>query len=137
MQDVQYVDFEHYEEYKVFTIDELKETAKRWEHLAPSFYEWRRAGVHTVIVLVTVAYSPFHSQQYSCFTENEPINRLRWYGHVLRKEDRDWVRKCMEYEVGGGQEVEQRGLGQRLCKKTVRHVSWTGRMLWIAVDGGS
>jgi len=28
-------------------------------------------------------------------------NRLRWYGHVLRKEDTDWVKKCMEYEVVG------------------------------------
>jgi len=28
-------------------------------------------------------------------------NRLRWYGHVLRKEDDDWVKKCMEYEVEG------------------------------------
>ena len=26
-------------------------------------------------------------------------NRLRWYGHVLQKEDNDWVKKCMEYEV--------------------------------------
>jgi len=26
-------------------------------------------------------------------------NRLRWYGHVLQKEDSDWVKKCMEYEV--------------------------------------
>jgi len=26
-------------------------------------------------------------------------NRLRWYGHVLRKGDDDWVKKCMEYEV--------------------------------------
>ena len=25
-------------------------------------------------------------------------NRLRWYGHVLQKDD-DWVKKCMEYEV--------------------------------------
>jgi len=25
-------------------------------------------------------------------------NRLQWYGHVLRKEDNDWVKKCMEYE---------------------------------------
>jgi len=25
-------------------------------------------------------------------------NRLRWYG---RKEDNDWVKKCMEYEVAG------------------------------------
>jgi len=28
-------------------------------------------------------------------------NRSRWYGHVLRKEDTDWVKKCMEYEVEG------------------------------------
>jgi len=28
-------------------------------------------------------------------------NRLRCYGHVLRKEDNDWVKKCMEYEVEG------------------------------------
>jgi len=27
-------------------------------------------------------------------------NRLRWYEHVLRK-DNDWVKKCMEYEVEG------------------------------------
>jgi len=26
-------------------------------------------------------------------------NTLRWYGHELRKEDDDWVKKCMEYEV--------------------------------------
>ena len=28
-------------------------------------------------------------------------NRLQWYGHVLRKEDNDWVMKCMAYEVEG------------------------------------
>ena len=28
-------------------------------------------------------------------------NRLRWYRHVLRKEDDDWMKKCMEYEVEG------------------------------------
>jgi len=28
-------------------------------------------------------------------------NRLRWYRHVLRKEDKAWVKKCMEYEVEG------------------------------------
>jgi len=28
-------------------------------------------------------------------------NRLRWYGHALRKEDNYWVKKCMEYEVEG------------------------------------
>jgi len=25
-------------------------------------------------------------------------NSLRWYGHVLRKEDTEWVNKCTEYE---------------------------------------
>jgi len=28
-------------------------------------------------------------------------NRLHLYGHVLRKDDDDWVKKCMEYEVEG------------------------------------
>jgi len=28
-------------------------------------------------------------------------NRLRWYGDVLRKEDTDWMKKCIEYEVDG------------------------------------
>jgi len=28
-------------------------------------------------------------------------NRMQWYGHVLRKEDTDWVKKCMEFEVEG------------------------------------
>jgi len=28
-------------------------------------------------------------------------NSLRWCRHVLRKEDTDWVKKCMEYEVEG------------------------------------
>jgi len=27
--------------------------------------------------------------------------RLQWYGHVLLKEDIDWVKKCMQYEVEG------------------------------------
>jgi len=26
-------------------------------------------------------------------------NRLQWCGHVLWKEDTDWVKKCMEYEA--------------------------------------
>ena len=39
-------------------------------------------------------------------------NRSRWYGHVLRKDDNDWVKKCMEYEVvGSDPEVGQIGHG--------------------------
>jgi len=28
-------------------------------------------------------------------------NRPRWYGHVLRKNDDDWVKKCMVYKAEG------------------------------------
>jgi len=43
-------------------------------------------------------------------------NRLRWYGHVLRKEDTDWVKKCMEYEVEGSR---PRGRPKRTWKEVV------------------
>jgi len=28
-------------------------------------------------------------------------HRLRWYGHVLRKDENDWMKKCMDFEVEG------------------------------------
>jgi len=27
-------------------------------------------------------------------------NRLRWYGHVLRKDDSELVKKCMDFVLG-------------------------------------
>ena len=44
-------------------------------------------------------------------------NRLQWYGHVLRKEDTDWVKKCMEYEVEG---CRPRGRPKRTWKEVVQ-----------------
>jgi len=43
-------------------------------------------------------------------------NRLPWYGHVLRKEDTDWVKKCMEYEVEGSR---PRGRPKRMWREAV------------------
>ena len=43
-------------------------------------------------------------------------NRLRWYGHVLRKDD-DWVKKCMEHEVEGSR---PRGRPKKTWKEVVR-----------------
>jgi len=40
---------------------------------------------------------------------------------------------CMKWRVPD-QEVYERRLGQRLCRKTVRHLNCTERMSWIAVD---
>ena len=44
-------------------------------------------------------------------------NRLRWYGHVLRKDDDDCVKQCMEYEVEGSR---PRGRPNRTRKEVVR-----------------
>ena len=30
---------------------------------------------------------------------------LRWYGHVMREKDEDWVKKCMEIRVEGRRPV--------------------------------
>jgi len=44
-------------------------------------------------------------------------NMLPWYGHVLRKEDTDWVKKGMEYEVEGSR---PRGRPKRTWKEVVQ-----------------
>ena len=44
-------------------------------------------------------------------------NRLRWYWYVLRKEDDDWMKKCMEYEVEG---PRPRGRPKRTWREIVR-----------------
>jgi len=44
-------------------------------------------------------------------------NRLRWYGHVLQKEDTDWVKKCMEYEVEGSR---PKGRSKRMWTEVVQ-----------------
>jgi len=50
-------------------------------------------------------------------------NRLRWYGHVLRKEDTDWMKNVWNMRWRApDQEVDQRGHGRRLCKKIAKHI---------------
>ena len=44
-------------------------------------------------------------------------NRLRWYVHVLQKEDTDWVKKCMEYEVEGSR---PRGKPKKTSREVVQ-----------------
>ena len=44
-------------------------------------------------------------------------NRLRWYSHVLRKDDDDWVKKCIEHEVEGSR---PRGRPKKTWKEVVR-----------------
>ena len=45
------------------------------------------------------------------------ISSRSWYGHVLRKDDDDWVKKCIEYEVEG---PRPRGRPKRTWREVVR-----------------
>jgi len=79
-------------------------------------------------------------------------NRLLWYGHVLRKEDNDWVKKCMEYEVLGSRprcrpkEDMVRSCAERLPStwivrgrwmKLIRMVDEQEGCEWINVSSGT
>ena len=72
-------------------------------------------GYHRPVCVETVV-GPLHhflvegwgrQQQLRRLVGVEPITiviksgMLRWYGHVMRKSDEDWVNKCMEYRVEG------------------------------------
>jgi len=61
-------------------------------------------------------------------------NRLRWYGHVLRKDD-DWAKKCMEYEVEGPRPRERPNMTWRDVVEKDRQGSKLNSE--DATDGGS
>jgi len=53
----------------------------------------------------------------------------------LQKEDNDWVKKCMEYAVKGPRPRSRpKRTWTEVVQKTVKHVNWTWKMLWIIVD---
>ena len=72
-------------------------------HLAKTDFQVRRLGIDNIALVL-------HQ------------NRLRWYGHVLRKDDDDWVKKCMEYEVEG---PRPRGKPKSTWRQVVRGLSST------------
>jgi len=43
-------------------------------------------------------------------------HRLTWYGHVLRKDENDWVKKCMDYEV---ERVRPRGRQKKTWSEVI------------------
>ena len=63
-------------------------------------------------------------------------NRLRWYGHVLRKDDDDLVKKCMEYEVEG---PRPRGRPTRTWREVVREDCQARKLNneWVNVSSGT
>jgi len=63
---------------------------------------------------------------------------LQWYGHALQKEDNDWVKKCMEYEV---ERSRPRGRPKKTFAEVVKKDLQARKLhkedAWIVVDGGS
>jgi hypothetical protein len=58
-------------------------------------------------------------------------NRLRWLGHVLRKDPGDWVQKFMDYEVEG---KRPRGRPKKTWKDLVEKVVARGLSRGDAMD---
>jgi len=59
-------------------------------------------------------------------------HRLGWYGHVLRKDENDWVKKCMGYEVKG---VRPRGRKKKTWSEVIEKMivipcKYARKMLW-------
>ena len=110
-------------------------TALRWRH--------QRTTVRSVVLAIEITVW-FSSRFIICFIfllDGIALvlqqNRLRWYGHVLRKEDDDWVKKLWSMKLRvQDQEEDQRGPGERLYERTVKHVKWTKWMPLIVVNGG-
>ena len=48
-------------------------------------------------------------------------NRVRWLGHVLRKDESDWVRGVLEMSVGGSR---GRGRPRKTWLKVVEEEMW-------------
>ena len=43
--------------------------------------------------------------------------RLRWFGHVMRRDEDDWLKKCMKFKVG---EVRLPGRPRKTWEEVVR-----------------
>ena len=45
-------------------------------------------------------------------------SRLRWFGHVERKDDNDWVKRCITWEVEG---IRQKGQPKKTWRDCVKN----------------
>ena len=67
-------------------------------------------------------------------------HRLSWYGHVLRKDENDWVKKCTDFKVEG---VRPRGRPNKtlsrpkVIEKIARCDQYAMKMLWTVENGES
>ena len=82
--------------------------------------------------------------QCHCLHSHTNLELLYLYFYVVSTDFTTFTYECTQTNMNMNmrwrapyQEVDQRGHGQRLCKKIAKHVIWTERMLWIVVHGRS
>ena len=91
-------------------------------------WQWREVVIlflRNISVTLVTCWSLYYLQTVPHHLENTSYlsalvlqqNKLRWYGHVLRKDDDDWVTKCMEYEVEGSR---PRGRPKRTWREVIQ-----------------
>jgi len=58
------------------------------------------------------------------------MGRLKWFGHVERNDDTDWVKQCMIMEIEGTTQRDARWRpGEIVSRKTRRVLACPERML--------
>jgi len=78
-----------------------------FHNLSPSLL-WPASGSYTFHFIIHA----FITQSFLSFLKTCPYHhKLRWHGQVLRKDESDWVKKCMDYEVEG---VRPRGRPKKI-----------------------
>ena len=65
-----------------------------------------------------------------CVSDLVRRSRLRWFGHVVRKDDQQWVKKCMDFKVDGSA-----GRGSRPRKSWLECVNDDMKKFGLKKDG--
>ena len=82
--------------------------SETWLFLVDVGLKFERAEIHMIRWMCGISLKDrMTNEELRKLVRVEPIitfirsGRMRWYGHVMRKGDEDWVKKCMEYRVEG------------------------------------
>ena len=97
---------------------------------------WRCRYRTAACCVVHDSYSQRHAHNCEQFLNLRLVMVRVRYGHVLRKDDDDWVKKCMEHEVEGPRpRGRPKKTWKEVVRETVKHVSWIKRMPWTVANG--
>jgi len=95
----------------------LSSDKTEWQLIPAALCRWRRCFLADQLWSVTRIWEEEEDWAIGCIISMLWQNMWRWYGHVLRKDEGDWVR-CMGYEIEGVPEIDLKRLGRNLLTMT-------------------